>query len=226
MAARIHSPAEVSVPASAATSAPCASARRLETLTSSTASDCARPRAVAIPTRRPVKVPGPAPTAIRSISRQPTPSSSSSSRAGPNSLVACPGCSPGRSAGGGAQRAGPLAGGAPRGGGRRELRSCARPPGAGRPRSTGWRCRGRGRSSGVWPREARDELLDLDQSAVCAAVAEGDLQAGAGQLGCALLRPLHERDATRPDVVLQQLRLLVLEAGETGIGRASCSERV
>ena len=65
-----------------------ASARRLDTPTSSTPSDCANPRAVAIPTRRPVNLPGPTPTAIRSIASQPSPASPSSSAASVSSRVA------------------------------------------------------------------------------------------------------------------------------------------
>src|ERR1039458_5439161 len=70
---------------------PSASARRLENPTSSIPSDCASPRAVATPTRRPVKVPGPRPTAIRSSARQSTFARVSSSSTIPSSRVVCPG---------------------------------------------------------------------------------------------------------------------------------------
>ena len=67
--------------------APAASAASEETGASGSPRPCASARAVAIPIRRPVKPPGPTPTAIRSTSSQPTPpsasacSSSGSSRA-------------------------------------------------------------------------------------------------------------------------------------------------
>ena len=54
-------------------SAASASARRVDTPASGTPSDWARPRAVATPMRRPVKVPGPTPTATRSTCPQSSP---------------------------------------------------------------------------------------------------------------------------------------------------------
>ena len=58
------------------------------------------------------------------------------------------------------------------------------------------------------------ELLDLDTPAVAAAVAERHAQARACELSGALLRPLHERDPTGAQVVVQQRGLLALEARE------------
>ena len=183
------------MPAESCASAPAASARRLETPTSSADSDCARPRAVATPTRRPVKVPGPTPTAMRSISRQLTPAATSSSRAIASRRVACPGCAPAAGS----------------------SRACVvrRPPDAAQQRLPMWTCRGRARSRRAVPRRRLGALVDVDPSPVAAAVTERHAHARARELGVRVLRPLDERDPSRPEVVGEQIGILALEARES-----------
>jgi hypothetical protein len=55
-----------------------------------------------------------------------------------------------------------------------------------------------------------DGRSEIHLPAIAAAVAEGDAQARVGELALGVGGPLHERDAPRPEVVLEQRRLLVL----------------
>ena len=82
-------------PSPACGSAPRASASRLDTPASGSPRAWASARAVAIPWRRPVKPPGPTPTAIRSTSSQPAPARSSTSSTSASRRVAWPGRAPG-----------------------------------------------------------------------------------------------------------------------------------
>ena len=103
--------------------APAASAARLETPTSGRSRAWASARAVAMPSRRPVKPPGPTPTAIRSTASQPRPR-----QRPPRPARAGGSRGAGRSPGGGSSR--------------------PRQPAAGRPQTRrrwpAWRCRSRG----------------------------------------------------------------------------------
>ena len=74
---------------------PSASASSELTPTSGSPLPCASARAVEIPIRSPVKLPGPTPTAIRSTCSQPSPACSSAASAAPRSRFACPGRTPG-----------------------------------------------------------------------------------------------------------------------------------
>lgn len=75
--------------------APRASASKVLTPVTGMFRACANPRAVAMPMRRPVKLPGPTPTASRVTSSQPTPAAASASSAAPSRRAACAGRSPG-----------------------------------------------------------------------------------------------------------------------------------
>ena len=96
-AAANASPRRASMAASTigASPAPRASASSVLTPTIGSPRACASARAVAIPIRRPVKLPGPTPTASRSSASQPTPAASSASSAAASSRPACAGRTPG-----------------------------------------------------------------------------------------------------------------------------------
>ena len=168
----------------ATAAAPAASERRVETPTSGISRACASARALAIPIRSPVNVPGPVPTAIRSRSSQPAPAASIEASASDRSAVVCRG----RVSGGGSSR--------------RSIAVSSRPSGSSReprPPSPRSPCRGRGSSP--------DHHLAHVRAAVLEADAGGDVRQ-AGQRRLLLTRPLDERDRVRAEIVGEQLGLL------------------
>ena len=164
------------------------------TPTSSAAADCASARAVATPIRRPVKPPGPSPTAIRSTSANVSPSLLERLLREHEQL---PPRAPGRSPATGSWR-----------------RSTPAPGRA----SSSDRDGGRGRGGVEAEDDHRvDRPLDADRAPVAAAVLEADARRDALGIQAgrrADLRPLDERHAVGRELVGEHAGILVVEVAE------------